>query len=177
MHRMQHDLHRLEVSAGGWLNRVSVPFLQLSLGLIFIGFGLLKFIPGLSPAQSLVEQTMTRLSFGLVPASLGTVLVASLETAIGLCLLIPSLTRLGVALLGVAMIGILAPLILFPGQLFGGPLNAPTLLGQYVLKDIVLLAAAMVVAARALGHARSGSSPSQETRTSQPDARRLVGQS
>jgi putative oxidoreductase len=159
MDQMTQRLYRWELNVGGWLGRVSLPFLQISLGLIFIGFGILKFVPGLSPAESLVEQTMTTLTFGLVPAWLGTILVAGLETAIGLCLLIPGFARLGVVLLGVAMIGILSPLLLFPGELFAGPLNAPTLVGQYVLKDIVLLAAAMVIAARTLG-GRPGSPPS-----------------
>jgi putative oxidoreductase len=49
------------------------------------------------------------------------------------------------------MIGILSPLVLFFDDLFPSFPGALTLEAQYVLKDIVLVAAALVVAARALG--------------------------
>jgi hypothetical protein len=46
------------------------------------------------------------------------------------------------------MVGILSPLVLLAGDLIA---DGPTLEAQYVFKDIVLVAAALVVAARALG--------------------------
>jgi uncharacterized membrane protein YkgB len=142
---------RLEASVTGWLGRHSVALLRISLGLVFLGFGVLKFVPGLSPAEGLAERTIDALTFGLLPSGVGLVLVAAMETAIGLSLITGRYLRAGIALLGVAMVGVLSPLVLFTDELFAGPGFAPTLEGQYVLKDIVLLAAWLVVAAAVLG--------------------------
>jgi putative oxidoreductase len=137
--------------AAEWLALHSVTLLRLSLGLVFFAFGVLKFVPGLSPAAGLAGDTFSELTLGLVPPEAGVVAVAALETAIGLSLLTGRLLRLGLALLGVAMVGILSPLVLLPEALFRGALYAPTLTGQYVLKDVVLLAAALAVATSVFG--------------------------
>jgi putative oxidoreductase len=134
-----------------WLAQHSVTLLRLSLGLVFFAFGVLKFVPGLSPAASLAGATFSELTLGIVPPDVGVLAVAALETAIGLSLLTGRLLRLGLALLAVALVGILSPLVLLPEALFRGALYAPTLTGQYVLKDVVLLAAAVAVATSVLG--------------------------
>lgn len=154
MTRLAGRPSRAETRAIEWLSRHSVAMLRISLGLVFLGFGLLKFVPGLSPAENLVERTMAALSFGLIPDGLGLLLVAAMETAIGLSLVTGTYLRAGLALLGMAMVGILAPIVLFPDRLFAGPLSAPTLEGQCVLKDVVLLAAGLVVAVGEYGRRR-----------------------
>jgi putative oxidoreductase len=151
LNRVQVTLARAGAGASGWVARHSVDLLRLSLGAVFLSFGALKFVPGLSPAAELAEATFAELTFGLVPAGVGVYVVATLETAIGLSLLTGRLLRLGLALLGVAMVGILAPLVLLPEALFRGAPYAPTLAGQYVLKDVVLLAAGLAVGASVLG--------------------------
>jgi uncharacterized membrane protein YphA (DoxX/SURF4 family) len=156
---MDHRLRRggrvrledLEVLAARWLARHSIALLRISLGLIFLGFGLLKFFPGHSPAAALAARTLGVFTFGVLHADLDRVLVATLETTVGLCLTTGWFLRPGLLLLGVNMIGILSPLVLFPHQLFPHGLTAPTLEAQYVVKDAVLLCAGLVVAARALG--------------------------
>jgi putative oxidoreductase len=140
-----------EARVTGWLARYSVDALRVSLGLVFLAFGVLKFFPGLSPAQELAGRTVEILTFGLVPDQVAVLMVAMLESTIGLLLVTGRWLRLGIALLIVAMAGILSPLVLLPEELFRGQIYAPTLEGQYVLKDVVLLSAAFVVAARALG--------------------------
>ncbi len=130
-----------------WLVRYSVVLLRLSLGAVFLGFGVLKFFPNVSPAQSIATQTMGILSFGLVPSSISIVFVASLECTIGLFFLTGKCLRLAVWLLLFELIGILSPLVLLPGELFTGPFHAPNLLGQYVLKDVILAGAGLVIAA------------------------------
>jgi len=147
-----------------WLARHSVALLRISLGLVFLGFGLLKFVPGLSPAETLAERTTEVLTFGLVSGRAAGLLVATLETTIGLCLLTGRALRLGLALLGLAMVGVLSPLLLFPAELFAGPGFAPTLEGQYVLKDVVLLASVPVIAARAHEGRRIGGGPPEAER-------------
>ncbi len=137
--------------------RPSITLLRISLGLVFLGFGLLKFVPGLSPVEGLVERTMSLLTFGLLTGGVATGVVAAMETTIGLSLLTGRYLRLGLGLLGIAMVGILSPIVLFPDRLFfARAVFAPTLEAQYVLKDVVLLAAALVVAAAALAPPRHG---------------------
>ena len=128
-----------------WLARWSITILRVWLGVIFLGFGVLKFFPGVSPAEGLVMRTLDVLAFGMIPAHTGVALVASLECAIGLGLITGRFLPLALALLGFQMIGAMSPLLLFPGDLFGGPHHAPTLEGQYVLKDVVLISAGLVI--------------------------------
>jgi putative oxidoreductase len=149
------ERRHIERLAAGWLVRHSVPLLRVSMGLVFLGFGVLKFFPGLSPAEELAQATVVQLTFGLVPEDVGIVLVAAMESAIGLSLLTGRFLRAGLALLGVAAVGILSPLVLFPDELFVRNMGvlpyAPTLAAQYVFKDLVLLAATLVLAANVLG--------------------------
>jgi uncharacterized membrane protein YphA (DoxX/SURF4 family) len=142
---------RLEALAARLLARHSITLLRISLGLIFLGFGLLKFFPGHSPAAALAARTLGVFTLGLLPADVDRVLVATLETTVGLCLTTGWFLRPGMLLLGVNMVGILSPLVFFPHELFPRGLTAPTLEGQYVAKDAVLLCAGLVVAAHALG--------------------------
>lgn len=131
-----------------WLARHSVDILRISLGLVFLGFAVLKYFPGVSPAEDLAVRTVETLSLGILSGYGALVATAIVETFIGLTLITGKLLRAGLLVLGGAMVGILSPLVLFFGDLFPG---APTLEAQYVLKDVVLVAAALVVTARALG--------------------------
>lgn len=132
----------------GWLATYSVDILRVSVGLVFLIFGALKFFPGVSPAEDLAVRTVETLTLGLVPGGAALVLTAIAECFVGITLVSGKLLRAGLAVLGMSLIGIMSPLVLFFTDLFPG---APTLAGQYVLKDIVLVAAGMVVAASALG--------------------------
>ncbi len=136
----------VDANLNRWLLLHSVTLLRISLGAVFLGFGILKFFPNVSPAQSIAIQTMAKLSFGLVPANISIVFVASLECVIGLCFITGQFLRIAVWLLLFELIGILSPVVLLPGELFTGPFHAPNLLGQYVLKDVILAAAGMVIA-------------------------------
>jgi len=131
-----------------FLTRWSVPALRVALGLVFLGFGVLKFFPGASPAEEIAGRTVETLTLGLVPAPTAVIVVAVMETFIGLTLVTGRLLRVGLVVLAVALVGILSPVALFGDELFG---HGMTLLGQYVLKDVVLVAGASVVAAVALG--------------------------
>jgi putative oxidoreductase len=129
------------------LVRHSITMLRIAVGAVFLGFGVLKFFPGVSPAEGLAIKTTDLLTFGLIPWRVGLVGIATLECFIGICLLANRWMRLAVWLLSIELIGILAPIVLLTGRLFSGPHHAPTLEGQYVLKDVILVAAGMVIAA------------------------------
>ncbi len=140
---------RLDTTLNRWLVANSIPLLRVSLGLVFLVFGALKFFPGLSPIEDLATQTTSALTFGLVPPGVGLVMIAALECAIGACFVAGRFLRVGVWLMGAQMLGAMSPLVLFPGELFSGAegIIAPTLAAQYIIKDIILVAAAMVIAA------------------------------
>lgn len=135
---IENGLHRRLV-------RHSIPALRISVGAVFLGFGVLKFFPGVSPAQDLATDTAGLLTFGLAPDGVTRVGIAALESFIGISLLAGRWMRLAVWLLAGELVGVLAPLVLLSDRLFSG--GIPTLEGQYVLKDFVLVAAAMVIAA------------------------------
>ena len=159
--RADERVRTLEQLAVRWLVAHSIAILRVSLGAVFFAFGLLKYFPGVSPAQDLVEQTTNILTFGLVPGSVALVAVATLECVIGLCLISGRGLRAAVYMLSVQLIGILSPAVLLAARLFDGPHGAPTLEGQYVLKDVILVGAALVIAST-VGGARLMSAPDTE---------------
>jgi putative oxidoreductase len=132
----------------GWLAGHSIGILRVSVGLVFLGFGALKFVPGASPAEALVIRTLETLSLGMLPGNVALVMTAVAECFIGITLITGRLLKAGLAVLGASLVGIMSPLVLFFTDLVPG---APTLEAQYVFKDIVLVAAGLVIAAGALG--------------------------
>jgi uncharacterized membrane protein YphA (DoxX/SURF4 family) len=110
--------------------RYGVVVLRVALGGVFLWFGALKYYPGLSPAQTLALGTIDALTFGLVPAGVSLVLLATLECAIGLGLISGRFMRLTLLLLAFQMVGAASPLFLFPGEVFTQFPYAPTLEGQ-----------------------------------------------
>lgn len=132
-----------------WLTAHSITALRISLGLVILGFGALKFIPGASPAEDLVMRTTDVLTLGLVSGTAAVVATAVLETFIGFTLLTGIGLRVGLVAMAGWLVGIMTPVVLFPADMFPG--FFPTLEAQYVLKDVILAAAAAVVAAKELG--------------------------
>lgn len=142
---------RGDVRVTRWMARHGVALLRVSLGVVFLWFGFLKFLPGLSPAQDLAARTISLLTFGRVPPSLGLPVLAAWECAIGLGLLTGLFLRAVLLLLAVQMMGTVAPLALFPSETFTRFPYAPTLEGQYIIKNVVLAAAAIVIGATVRG--------------------------
>ena len=134
-----------------WLARRGVTLTRWSLGIVFLWFGALKFVPGWSPAADLATRTLQKLSFGAVGARTGLLILATWETLIGLGLLSGKLLRVTLFLLAVQMLGTLLPLVFFPKETFMIIPFAPTLEGQYIIKNLVLVSAAMVVGATVRG--------------------------
>lgn len=148
--KLPKALDVVDVTIVHWLARLSVPILRIGLGIVFLWFGVLKFFPGFSPAEGLVMQTLDVMTFGLIPARVSLLLVAALETVIGVGFLSGRYMRVTLLLLAFQMVGTLTPLALFPAQAFSAPF-APTLEGQYIIKNVVLIGAAMVIGATVRG--------------------------
>ena len=119
--------------------------LRLALGVIFLWFGALKLIPGLSAAASLAGRTIEVISFGVIPAATAVPILGIWESVIGLGLISGVWMRATLALLFVQMLGTLFPLVLFPAETWQQFPYAPTLDGQYIIKNAVLIAGAVVL--------------------------------
>ena len=133
-----------------WLAEYGVTALRISIGVIFFWFGVLKFWPGLSPADQLATETIDRLSFGLLPRDTARILLAVLETSIGIGLVTGKYMRITLLLLVGQMLGTVTPLFLFTDITWADPF-VPTLEGQYILKNIVLVSAALTIGATVRG--------------------------
>lgn len=136
-------LQEVAVKYDAWfirsLQHYGLPAVRLALGVIFIWFGGLKPF-GLSPAQDLLAATV----YWSDPAII-VPLIGLWEVAIGVCLLFPPLTRIGLGLLALQMPGTFLPLVLLPEVCFTiFPLGL-TLEGQYIVKNLVIISAALVI--------------------------------
>ena len=173
---MSWRLHLLELRMIGWWAQHGITLLRLSLGLVFLWFGVQKFFPGLSVAQELATHTISVLSFGLVRPGVSLPLLATWETLIGLGLLSGRFLRLTILLLLVQMAGTFLPLAFFPHETFKFFPLVPTLEGQYIIKNLVLVSAALVVGATSRGgsiiHDAGAAATAQKTQSLQQRFRR-----
>ncbi len=156
--------NRVDARITAWMARHGIRLLRISLGLVFLWFGALKFFPGLSPAQALAARTMDILTFGLVPSGVALGVLAAWECLIGLGLMSGIFMRATLLLLYLQMLGAMAPLLLFPGETFTRFPYAPTLEGQYIIKNLVLISAGLVLGATVRGGALVPEPPKRGTR-------------
>jgi uncharacterized membrane protein YphA (DoxX/SURF4 family) len=158
MIRLYETYVRLDSRIRRWMGLHGITLLRISLGIIFLWFGALKFFSGLSPAQDLAIRTINKLTFGFVPSHISILILATWESLIGLGLLTNTFMRATLFLLFLQMIGAGAPLVLFPHEAFAIIPIVPTLEGQYILKNLVLVSAGVVIGAT-VGRARGFRSP------------------
>ena len=144
-------LEPIDIRLTSGMARHGVLLLRIALGIVFLWFGAIKFVPGWSPAADLAMRTIDRLTIGVVPPHLGLPILAVWETLIGIGLLSGRYLRLTLLLLFVQMPGTMMPLLLFPGETFIAFPYAPTLEGQYIIKNVVLVSAAIVIGATVRG--------------------------
>ncbi len=149
--RLPEPIERLDARITSTLARVAVPTLRIALGVVFLWFGVLKFFPNLSPAETLAARTIEQLTFGAVRPDVSLPVLAAWESIIGIGLIVGRGLRGILFLLAVQMVGTFTPLLLFPQETFTAFPFAPTLEGQYIIKNIVLIGAAMVVGATVRG--------------------------
>ena len=145
------SIDRLDAAITSLLATWSVPVLRIGLGIVFLWFGALKFVPGLSPAEDLATRTIADLTFGAVSPAVSLPVLAAWESVIGLGLISGRFLRATLFLLAVQMVGTLMPLILYPSETFTRFPYAPSLEGQYIIKNVVLIGAAMVVGSTVRG--------------------------
>lgn len=136
-HRSIHQLTEL----GQRLGRVSFPLLRISLGVVFIWFGALKFSSA-TPVGELIAHTVP-----FLPAAIFVPALGAFEVLLGVGLLVGRHLEI-VALLMVAhLTGTFLVLVTQPGIAFqhGNPFML-TMTGEFVVKNVVLITAGIVLA-------------------------------
>lgn len=138
------DRFRAAVSESGsvhdFLCRASVPALRVSLGVVFVWFGMLK-IAQVTPIADLVGATVPFLPAEILVPGLG-----AFEVLLGITLLVGRMIRVACLLLighlaGTMLVLVMAPTVAFQN---GNPLLL-TLTGEFVVKNLVLIAAGLML--------------------------------
>lgn len=146
--RLPHStLDRLDTRLAAWMSRHGVRLLRYAIGVVFVWFGALKLVPGLSPAEELVRSTVY-----FVNPDVFYPILAVWEILIGVLLLFRPAVRGALFLLALQMPGTFLPFVVLPEVCFSTwPFQSPldlfalTLEGQYIVKNIVLISAGLVV--------------------------------
>jgi uncharacterized membrane protein YphA (DoxX/SURF4 family) len=123
-----------------WMARYGLIIMRVSLGIVFLWFGALKLVPGLSPAEDLVRNTTY-----FVDPDFFLPVLALWEMAIGLGLIFGVFMRLTLLLLFLQMPGTALPLLILPDVVWTVFPYGLTLEGQYIVKNMVLIGAGLVL--------------------------------
>ncbi|MBK9982257.1 MAG: doxx family protein [Saprospiraceae bacterium] len=119
--------------------------LMISLGIVYLWFGMLKFFPGISPAEGLAKETLTMLTFGLVPTTITYFILALWEVTIGIFLLLNMQIRFVIYLALLHILFTFTPLFLLPSLSFNEKIYSLTLVGQYIIKNLIIFSALLFV--------------------------------
>jgi uncharacterized membrane protein YkgB len=152
--QVRKKAEHLDARLRPFLSRIGVPALRISLGVVFLWFGLLKILD-VSPVSGLVANTIYWFDPDVVVPALGV-----FEVFVGACLVAGRLMRIALPLLILQMAGTFMVLVLLPDVAFrdGNPFLL-TVEGEFVVKNLVLLSSALVIGSRLapLGEGGTGS--------------------
>lgn len=123
----------------------TIRLMRLSLGIIFIWYGMLKFFPTLSPAEDLAIKTIDIMFFHLIDETISIKLLAILEVAIGIGFLSGYYVKLVTVIFLGHMLCTFAPLFILPELSFTHAPYAFTLVGQYIVKNIVFILVGVLI--------------------------------
>lgn len=143
--------YKIDIAITRWMAANGLRLLRISIGIIFLWFGSLKFFEGLSPAEDIAINTIQKLTFGLVPARVVIYGLATWETLIGIGLLLNIFLRETLLLLYLQMLGTFMPIFLFPSEIFAVFPFSLTIEGQYIIKNLVVLSAGIALGATVRG--------------------------
>lgn len=125
----------------GCLQRWSIPALRLTLGIVFLWFGILKLLDA-SPVTQILKHTYSFLPLWPFAVTLGV-----WEAMVGVGLMLKRAMRCTLGLLWLHLSGTFVALLLAPAYFFhhNNPLWL-TVEGEFVIKNMVLVAAGLVIA-------------------------------
>ena len=117
----------------------------ISISIMYLWFGSLKFFPNLSPADHLAKETIHLLTFGFIPDKISILLLATWEVAIGLMLIFNFRIRAAISLAFIHLAFTFTPFILLPAVSYRENLLELTLTGQYIIKNLAILSALLFI--------------------------------
>ena len=122
-----------------------IAIIPLAIGLVYVWFGALKFLPGLSPAENLAVSTIHELSLHLFSDQLALILLAIWEVSIGVLLIFNLYKRAALYLALLHIVLTFTPFIFFPELVFTQAPFGLTLVGQYIVKNLIILGVLVVL--------------------------------
>ncbi len=140
-----------------WMARYGMVIMRVGLGIIFFWFGALKLVPGLSPAEDLVRNTIY-----FIDPDIFLPILAVWEMAIGIGLIFGLFMRLTLLLLFLQMPGTAMPIFVLPEVVWTSFPFGLTIEGQYIIKNLALIGAALVLGGTVRG-GRLVPEPMQDT--------------
>lgn len=144
---LAQTFERIDKRITAFMAAYSLMILRLGLATIFVWFGALKLVPGLSPAEELVRRTIY-----FVEPDVFLPFLAIWEVLIGIGFFIGLFTnrfqRATILLLFLQLPGTTLPLILLPDVCWTQFPYGLTLEGQYIVKNIAIVGSALVLGAR-----------------------------
>ena len=143
--------NRVDIAVTRWMASNGMTLMRLSIGIIFLWFGGVKYFTGFSPAEEIATRTIQTLTFGLFSQQTILYGLATWEVLIGIGLIFNIFLRETLLLLYLQMIGTFMPVFLFPGEVFARFPFSLTMEGQYIIKNLVLLSAGIVLGATVRG--------------------------
>ena len=163
MNDLSLRFNQIDLKVTSWMARYGLVLLRLSIGFVYLWFGGLKLIPGASPAEPLIRETIT-----FLPMRFFFPFLAIWEIGIGLGFISGRFMRLTILLMFLQIIGAVSPLLINPEAVFNSFPFLLTLEGQYIVKNIVLIAAAIVIGATVRGGGLANR-PEQDIKDEKPD--------
>ncbi|MEM8533913.1 MAG: DoxX family protein [Chloroflexota bacterium] len=139
---LQYWFDRIDERITRFMAGYGMVLLRVSIGIIFLWFGALKLIDGGSPAEGLIQATVTFISPDwFIP------FLAVWEILIGLGFITGLYLRVTIFLLFCQMPGTFLPIIVRPDLVFTTFPIGLTMEGQYIIKNLVVVSAALVIGA------------------------------
>ena len=139
-------LNEIDLKLTEWMAKYGLKILRIGLGVVFFWFGVLKFFPGLSPAENLVRNTIY-----FIHPDLFIPVLALWESIIGIGLITGKYMRFTLLLLFLQMPATAMPIFILPDVVWTAFPYGLTLEGQYIIKNIVLISAGLVLGATVRG--------------------------
>ena len=144
INHLTKEFDKIDQIISSSMNKYGIVLLRISLGIVFIWFGILKPF-GLSSAEGLANQLVEVGAWWIPGNEYLYSMIAIIEILIGVFFLFNRTLRLAIFLLLIQMPLTLLPLFLLPEVTWQVFLIVPTLEGQYIIKNVVLISAAIVI--------------------------------
>jgi uncharacterized membrane protein YkgB len=134
-----------------------ISILSVSIGIVYLWFGTLKFFPGMSPAEALASETIAKLTFHLLEARVSLILLAIWECVIGCLFVLNIYRKIAIPLAFVHILLTFSPMLLLPEKVFNANPLMLTLTGQYIVKNLIIISVLFALWKEQKGKLESGS--------------------